>query len=169
LTKLPIVKIGTPVLRQRCRALPLAVLKDARFIRFLNGMVVTMHEAHGVGLAANQVGRPVRAMVLECRSNRRYPEAEDFPLEIFINLRILRYSRAKVTDWEGCLSIPGYRGKVARSKAVTFEAWTLDGRRIRKTVSGFHARVIQHEADHLNGFFYMDRMKNLKSWRCIGE
>lgn len=123
-----------------------------------------MRQAQGVGLAANQVAAGINLAVLECRSNRRYPGRDDFPLEAYANIRILRYSKKKVLDWEGCLSIPGYRGLVPRCESVTVEAYTPEGLKVRRTVRGFHARVIQHETDHLNGRFYIDRMKNMRSF-----
>jgi len=94
---------------------------------------------------------------------------DNFPLEVFINPKIVKYSKEKENDWEGCLSIPGYRGLVPRSKEIMFEALTIEGKRVRETVSGFHARVLQHEVDHINGFFYLDRMKDLKNWLHLDE
>ncbi len=132
-------------------------------------MVATMRHAQGVGLAANQVGSDSRVFVMECRGNRRYPARPAFSLQAYLNPRIVKYSKAKLSDWEGCLSIPGFRGKVPRSKQVTFEALTPDGRRVRKTVNGFEARVVQHEVDHLNGFFYVDRMRDFRTWTHLEE
>jgi len=132
-------------------------------------MVETMYKNEGVGLAANQVGKDIRLVVLECKSSKRYPSTDDFPLEVFINRKITNYSKEKVKGWEGCLSIPGYRGVAPRSRSVTFEAFTLEGKKIEKTVHDFHARVIQHEVDHINGFFYMDRMEDLRHWMHLDE
>ena len=132
-------------------------------------MVSTMRLAQGVGLAANQVGENKRAMVMECRGNKRYPRGNAFSLQTYLNPKIIHYSKAKEIDWEGCLSIPGFRGKVNRSREVTFIGRTPDGRLVRKTFRGFEARVIQHEVDHLNGLFYLDRMKNLKTWTHLEE
>lgn len=167
--KLQIVKIGFPVLRKKTEKIDTAVLPDKKFKQLIKEMIKTMHKMDGVGLAANQVGLDMQLITLECKANSRYPEAHDFPLEVWINPRILKYSAEKEEDWEGCLSIPGYRGVVPRSKWVTFEALTPEGERVEKTVSGFHARVIQHEVDHINGFFYMDRMKDLKRWFHLDE
>ena len=132
-------------------------------------MVKTMHQAQGVGLAANQVGSDWQVFVLECRFNPRYPGAQDIPLGIYLNPRILKSSKDQEMDWEGCLSIPGYRGLVRRAKEVTFEALTPEGKKVKETVKGFHARVIQHEVDHLCGFFYVDRMPDLKQWFHLEE
>ena len=106
---------------------------------------------------------------MECRGNKRYPRVASVPLQAYLNARIVRYSKSKELGWEGCLSIPGYRGLTPRSKQVTFEAVTPEGKRVRRTVKGFEARIVQHEVDHLNGSFYMDRMKGLKDWMSIEE
>ena len=132
-------------------------------------MVQMMHKAHGVGLAANQVGVNERVLVMECDSNKRYPKVDSVALQTYLNARIVKYSKKLEKGWEGCLSIPGYRGIVPRSKSVTFEAVTPDGKKIHKTIHGFEARIMQHEVDHLNGFFYVDRMPDLKSWTHLDE
>ena len=167
--KLPIVKIGNPVLRRKTSNVPSRELKSKNFPAFLKQMVLTMRRAQGVGLAANQVGDNRRAFVMECRGNKRYPRVGSFPLQGYVNARIVKYSKAVEKDWEGCLSIPGFRGIVPRSRWVTFEAQTPGGLKIRKTVRGFEARVVQHEIDHLNGFFYIDRMRDWKSWMHLEE
>ena len=167
--KLKLVKIGNPVLRKKILSISKMGMRIKRFRSFLKIMVTTMRHAGGVGLAANQVGENQRVFVMECQGNGRYPSRPAFPLQAYLNPRIVSYSKAKLLDWEGCLSIPGFRGKVPRSKQVTFEALTPDGRRVRKTVRGFEARVVQHEVDHLNGLFYVDRMRDLSSWTHLEE
>ena len=169
LRKPHIVKIGNPVLRGKTCPVPLRLLRDGKFQTLLAQMVETMRKAQGVGLAANQMGWKVRVFVMECRANPRYPKAAFFPLQVYVNPRILRYSRAVEKGWEGCLSIPGYRGLVPRAKRVTMEAMRPDGRKVRKTFRRFEARVVQHEVDHLNGRFYVDRMKSLKCWMHLEE
>ncbi|HJT25471.1 MAG TPA: peptide deformylase [bacterium] len=167
--KQPIVKIGHPVLRRKISNIPLREMRKKTFLAFLNQMALTMRRAQGVGLAANQVGENRRAFVMECHGNKRYPRVASFPLQAYVNARIVEYSKSKVNGWEGCLSIPGFRGLVPRSTWVTFEAQTPGGLKIRKTVRGFEARVVQHEIDHLNGFFYIDRMKDWKSWMHLEQ
>jgi peptide deformylase len=164
-----IVKIGNPVLRKKTRAVTGRRLVSKKFQNFLKKMVPEMRKAKGVGLAANQLGFGDRALVMECLGNKRYPRVESFALQTYINARIIEYSLSKEKGWEGCLSIPGFRGVVPRSKWVTFEAQKPNGQKIRRTVHGFEARVIQHEVDHLNGYFYMDRMKGLKTWMHLEE
>jgi peptide deformylase len=164
-----IVSIGHPVLRQKIKNVTPAQRKTKNFQKFLKDMVRWMRQAHGVGLAANQVGADKRALVMECAGNKRYPRVASVPLQTYLNARIVKYSKKLEKGWEGCLSIPGYRGIVPRSQSVTFEALTPDGKKIRKTVYGFEARIIQHEVDHLNGFFYVDQMPNLRSWTHLDE
>ncbi len=170
MANLPIVKIGHAVLREKCKDIPAGVWGQSprgltpELQKLIKDMVETMHKNEGVGLAANQIGKNIRLIVLECKSSKRYPSTDDFPLEVFINPKITHYSKEKVKGWEGCLSIPGYRGVTPRAKSVTFEAFTPDGKKIEKTVHDFHACVIQHEIDHIDGFFYMDRMEDLNHW-----
>jgi peptide deformylase len=161
--KLKIVQIGRPVLRRKASDFPSRPAGKA-LRGFLRSMVETMRAAQGVGLAANQVDRGRRAFVMECRGNRRYPGRGAFPLQAYLNARIVKKSKARVWDWEGCLSIPGYRGLVPRAKTLVLEALTPEGKKIRRTFRGFEARVIQHEVDHLDGFFYIDRMEGKNSF-----
>ena len=167
--RLEIVKIGNPLLRRKGDTISASTFKEKAFKKLLKEMVSTMYQMDGVGLAANQVGLRIQLVVLECQANPRYPEANNFPLEIWMNPKIVKYSKQKEEGWEGCLSIPGYRGRVPRATTVTFEALDPEGKKIQKTVHGFHARVIQHEVDHINGFFYMDRMTDFKSWMHLDE
>jgi peptide deformylase len=110
------------------------------------------------------VGVNQRAFVMAADGNKRYPKADPVALQTYLNARIVKYSKQTEDGWEGCLSIPDFRGVVPRSKWVTFEAITPEGKKVRKTVHGFEARIVQHEIDHLNGFFYVDRMKGLRTW-----
>lgn len=167
--KRPIVKIGNPVLRAHTRLVPRKILSQKSFAGLIREMIETMRGAQGVGLAANQIGKNLRLFVMECRGNKRYPKVASFPLQAYLNIRILLYSKSQENGWEGCLSVPGFRGLVPRSKKIWVEAQALDGTKIRRTFSGFEARVVQHETDHLNGLFYLDRMKNLKTWTHLEE
>lgn len=164
-----IVKIGNPVLLGKKADVPLRELGTRKFQVFIGRMVWTMRKAQGVGLAANQVGQNKKVFVMECRNSKRYSKSPRIPLQAYVNPRIVRTSKAAEKDWEGCLSIPGYRGLVPRFRWVTFEAYTPGGLKIRKTVRGFEARVVQHEIDHLNGFFYINRMRDLKNWMALEE
>ncbi len=167
--KQPIVMIGNPVLRDKTRALSRKEAVSSRLKDFVQRMVSTMRQTQGVGLAANQVGDPRRILVMECRGNRRYPNHPNFPLQVYLNARILKRSKSMSSDWEGCLSIPGYRGLVPRSHSLELEAMDLNGKILRKSFKGFEARVIQHEVDHLEGGFYIDRMENFSSLCHLDE
>ncbi len=158
------IRIGHPLLRKSCRDIVPEECGSKKFGGIIRKMIRTMRAYEGVGLAANQVALDMKLVVMECQSSRRYPDSFDFALEVWINPRILRVSKETVSDWEGCLSIPGYRGIVPRAREVTFEAWTPKGEKVQKTVRGFHARVMQHETDHLIGKVYIDRMPDLKQW-----
>ncbi len=164
-----IVKIGRPVLRKLTRDLSPKEAVSSKVGAFVAKMLETMRLAQGVGLAANQVGDNRRILVMECKGNKRYPNRPRFPLQAYLNARIVKYSKKAVEDWEGCLSIPGYRGMVPRSESVTFEALTLGGVKVRKTLGGFEARVLQHEVDHLNGNFYIDRMPHFHHFYHLEE
>jgi peptide deformylase len=164
-----IVKIGAPVLRRKTRDLSQREAVSSKVKAFTTRMVETMRRAQGVGLAANQVGDDRRILVMECRGNPRYPNRPSFALQTYLNARIVKYSWKKIGDWEGCLSIPGFRGRVPRSHSVILEALTLDGKKVRRTLKGFEARVIQHEVDHLDGLFYIDRMKHFKEYSHLDE
>lgn len=156
-------KIGNPVLRAKARRVKKTEIQKPEFRGFLNRMISAMRAAGGVGLAANQLGVALRVIVAEQKENPRYPRAENFPLRILINPRIVRYSREIQADWEGCLSIPGYRGKVPRSRKIAFEATDENGKKLGETAEGFFARVLQHEIDHLNGILFIDRMQDMRT------
>lgn len=160
----PIVKIGHPALRTKLPNLSLAWIKRPATKTLVTRMFRVMREGNGVGLAANQLGLPYRFFVMQCQDNARYPGKKSVAAEALFNPRILSRSREEVTDWEGCLSIPGFRGLVPRAEHIVFEAVSLDGKKTRREFAGFAARIVQHETDHLDGFFYVDRMKDLRSW-----
>jgi peptide deformylase len=157
------VLIGHPLLRRKVKPFSRRKMKGRAFLGLLYGMAKAMRRWKGVGLAANQAGLDAALFVMECRGSRRYPQAPTFPLQAYLNPRILRCSKARTKDWEGCLSVPGYRGLVPRSKEVVLEALLANGRKVKRTFRGFEARVVQHEVDHLNGLCYLDRMESMRS------
>ena len=124
-------------------------------------MIETMHEYIGVGLAAPQVHISRQIAVLECESHPRYPDMARIPLMVIINPVLTPVSDEMATDWEGCLSIPDFRGVTPRYTAMRLEAYGRTGERIDLVAKDFFARVLQHETDHLNGKVYMDRMGDL--------
>ena len=164
-----ITLIGFPGLRKKTRDVPASKLRSPWLRRFVKDMIKMMIKADGVGLAANQVGADWSVIVLECQSNSRYPDGPNVPLQAYVNPEIIHRSNDVQVGWEGCLSIPGYRGLVPRAREVTFRAKTPDGETVIKTVTDFEARIIQHEVDHINGYFYVDRMPNLRSWVHIAH
>ena len=163
---LDIVKYGDPVLRQKGR--PVAQITDE--LRSLAAdMIETMHEANGVGLAAQQVGVPIQFTVLEVSDSDDRPStmsvdgkpailADWMPLVIMNP--VLELSRDKETGSEGCLSFPEITADIERSSSVKAKALLLDGRQIQFEATGLLARALQHEADHLNGILFIDRMNS---------
>jgi peptide deformylase len=166
---LKVARLGNPVLRKVAAPLALAELKSEAIQRLIDDMIETMREYDGVGLAADQVHESKQIAVLEVGDNPRYPEKPKVPLSVLINPQIRPVAEELEEDWEGCLSIPDLRGKVPRYKSVEVQAWDRTGKELRFTASGFHARVIQHEWDHLNGRVYLDRMRDFSSLTFLTE
>jgi len=124
----------------------------------------TMHALDGVGLAAPQIGVNLRVVIFEVSANPRDPEAESVPQTVLINPVITPLSDAMEDGWEGCLSVPGMRGLVPRYTHLRYQGRDEYGALIDRTVSGFHARVVQHECDHLDGILYPMRIRNMKDF-----
>lgn len=121
----------------------------------------TMLAANGAGLAAPQIGVDLQLVIFGFERNQRYPEAEPVPYTVLCNPRIEPLGPEEEEDWEGCLSVPGLRGKVPRHARIRYTGVGPDGRLIDREASGFHARVVQHECDHLIGRLYPTRMRDL--------
>jgi peptide deformylase len=119
-----------------------------------------MEAANGAGLAAPQIGVDLQLVIFGYQRNERYPEAPPVPLTVLINPQITPLSDELVEGWEGCLSVPGLRGVVERFASVRYSGVDAEGRPIMREVDGFHARVVQHECDHLVGTLYPMRMKD---------
>lgn len=128
----------------------------------LADMRATMLAMDGVGLAAPQIGVNLRVVIFEVAGNPRYPEAEAVPQTVLINPLITPLKKKMEEDWEGCLSVPGLRGLVPRYTQIRYQGRDEYGAVIDRTVSGFHARVVQHECDHLDGILYPMRMRDLR-------
>lgn len=124
----------------------------------------TMHAMDGVGLAAPQIGVNLRVVIFEVSKNPRYPDAETIPQTVLINPVITPLSDAMEEGWEGCLSVPGMRGLVPRYIHLRYQGRDEYGAIIDRTVSGFHARVVQHECDHLDGILYPMRIRDLRNF-----
>ena len=166
---LKVARIGNPVLRQAAKDLTPAEITSTEMQRLIDDMVETMREYNGVGLAAPQVHQSVRLLVIEAKSNPRYPGSPEIPLTVFFNLKIEPVGKEKDTDWEGCLSVPGMRGLVPRYRKIKGTALNRDGQPFAFEAEGFTARVIQHEGDHLDGKVYLDRMEDMRSLSFLEE
>ena len=153
-----IVRLGNPVLRERAQEVP-ADRFGTRFLRDLGrDLVRTMFEDNGVGLAAPQIGVSVRVFAYFVPGEGGHDEV---PPRVLVNPTLTPVGEQTEVGWEGCLSLPGLRGMVARYPAVDVSALDTDGKEVAFLAEGFHARVIQHEHDHLDGVVFLDRMKGM--------
>lgn len=166
---LKVARLGHPVIRTQAQPVPVEQIARPEFQALIDDMIETMHEYSGVGLAAPQIHLPLQIAVLEVADNPRYPEAEAVPLTVIINPVVTVLDRATVDDWEGCLSIPDLRGLVPRFKELRVQAIGRKGEALDFVARDFHARVIQHETDHLKGEVYLDRMNGLRSLSHLAE
>lgn len=167
---LKVARLGHPVLRKVTKEVTRRELQSPSLQKFIDDMIETMKEYDGVGLAADQVHEPKQIAVLEVADNPRYPNKPDVPLTVLVNPKITPLSDVmEEEDWEGCLSIPDLRGKVPRYTRIRVQAWDREGHDLDYTADGFHARVIQHEFDHLNGQVYLDRMRDFSSLSFLQE
>ena len=166
---LKVSRLGHPVLRNVAQRVAPERINTPEFQRLLDDMVDTMREYVGVGLAGPQVHLPLRVAVLEVEKHPRYPEMPSVPLTFLINPEITILDTTPVEEWEGCLSVPEMRGRVPRFKQLRVTGLGRDGEALDFVASDFHARVVQHENDHLNGEVYLDRMVNLRSLAYLAE
>jgi peptide deformylase len=160
---LKVARLGHPVIRTAARPVDPVSIKTPEFQHLLDDMVDTMREYSGVGLAAPQVHLPLQIAVLEVENHPRYPDMPKVPLSFLINPVVTVTDATKVDEWEGCLSIPDMRGRVHRYKQLRVTGLGRDGEALDFIADNFHARVIQHETDHLKGEVYLDRMPDMKS------
>lgn len=135
---------------------------DKLLIATLNDMRDTMEEEDGVGIAAPQIGVNLRVIMFGFDDNPRYPSEDALPFTILINPVITPLSEEMVDGWEGCLSVPGLRGLVSRYQKIQYTGFDIEGKPIVRIAEGFHARVVQHECDHLDGILYPQRIKDLR-------
>jgi len=154
-----VLKMGHPLLRQKAQ--PVIKFNSPELLSLLSDMLDTMRALNGVGLAAPQIGVSLRVVIFAVESNPRYPDAEPVPQTILINPDIQPLSEELEAGWEGCLSVPGMRGLVPRYKHIRYSGYSKFGERLVREASGFHARVVQHEVDHLDGVLYPFRMPDL--------
>jgi peptide deformylase len=166
---LKVARIGHPIVRAKAKDVNPRVIGTRQFQDFLDDLVETMHEYDGVGVAAPQVHVGLRAAVLEVPKGDGRAGRRGVPLTFLINPVVTPLSKARREDIEGCLSVPELRGSVPRFEKVRLEALGRDGLPYTLVASGFHARVIQHECDHLDGLVYLDRMNDMKTLAFLDE
>jgi peptide deformylase len=174
---LKVARMGHPVLRAPARALTPAEVQSPRIQQLIDDMFDTMAEYQGIGLAAPQVHEGLRLFVAGSSPGADEDADEDedeasgsgVPTMALINPEITMVGSATVEDWEGCLSIPDIRGRVPRAREIMVKALDRRGRRIELEASGFIARVIQHEADHLDGVLFFDRMRSFETLTYTDE
>lgn len=155
-----VLKMGDPLLYRRAEEVRAFNTPDLDAL--IHDMFDTMAALNGAGLAAPQIGVSQRVVIFEVQSNPRYPEAEGVPRTILINPVLEPVGEEADDGWEGCLSVPGLRGLVSRYKRLRYTGFDENGQCIDRTVSDFHARVVQHECDHLDGILYPMRLKDIR-------
>jgi peptide deformylase len=153
-----VLRMGDPELRRISQ--PVSRFDDS-IARLIQNLWDTMAARGGVGIAAPQIGVPLRVVVFEVENSERYPEAPPVPRTVLINPEIEFSDDELVDGWEGCLSVPGLRGVVPRYRRIRYRGLGADGRRYEREAEDFHARVVQHECDHLDGILYPQRMRDL--------
>lgn len=154
-----VLRMGHPVLRSRAK--PVEKLATPELRALVEDMKETMKAKNGAGLAAPQIGVGQRVVIFGVDGNPRYPDAEPVPFTVLVNPKLTMLSREIEEDWEGCLSVPGMRGVVPRYVKVRYTGFDPEGNPIDRVAEGFHARVVQHEVDHLDGILYPQRMTDL--------
>lgn len=155
-----VLKMGDPRLLSRAR--PVEDFGSPELAQLLVDMQDTMRALNGAGLAAPQIGVGLQVVMFEVNANPRYPEVEPVPFTVLINPVLTPLSDVMEEGWEGCLSVPGMRGLVPRYTALRYQGFDAAGRAVDRSVEGFHARVVQHEVDHLNGVLYPMRIRDLR-------
>jgi peptide deformylase len=154
-----ILKMGDPRLLRL--AAPVTEFDTPDLLALVEDMFDTMRAAHGAGLAAPQIGEDLQLVIFGFESNQRYPDSPPVPQTVLINPLIEPIGDEQVDGWEGCLSVPGLRGVVPRFARIRYRGFDPQGRAIEREADGFHARVVQHECDHLIGRLYPTRMIDL--------
>jgi peptide deformylase len=155
---LPILKMGDPLLFQVAE--PVREFNSPELDGLVADLVETMASAGGVGIAAPQVGVSRQVAIFGFEKSSRYPEAPPVPMTVLINPVITPLTAEEEEGWEGCLSVPGLRGVVPRWKKIRYQGFDPHGQAIDRTVEGFHARVVQHECDHLMGKLFPMRVRD---------
>ena len=156
----PVLRMGDPILFRRAE--PVMQFDTPELHALLQDMDDTMRSKNGAGIAAPQIGVSLQVVIFGVGANPRYPDAEEVPYTVLINPALQPVGEQMEDGWEGCLSVPGMRGVVPRYTQLRYRGFDPFGKAIDRTVSGFHARVVQHETDHLSGILYPMRIRDLR-------
>ena len=156
-----VLKMGEPLLR--AVAQPVARF-DAQLAALVADMDDTMRALSGAGIAAPQIGVSARVVIFELQDNPRYPHIQPVPYTVLVNPVLTPLTDEEAEGWEGCLSVPGLRGLVPRVTRLRYSGFDLAGAPLERTVEGFHARVVQHEVDHLDGILFPQRVRDLRNF-----
>jgi peptide deformylase len=160
-----VLKMGDPRLLEKSQ--PVEAFGTPQLRELIADMRDTMAELNGAGLAAPQIGVPLRVVIFGVTRNPRYPDAEEVPDTVLINPVITPLGEEMEEAWEGCLSVPGMRGVVPRLKRLHYRGFDESGLPIDRSVEGFHARVVQHEVDHLDGILYPMRIRDMSRFGFV--
>jgi peptide deformylase len=163
----PILRLGDPTLREV--AAPVRAFDTPELHALVEDMLDTMRANDGAGLAAIQIGVLARVVIFGIEHNPRYPQAEPVPLTVLVNPQIEPIGEEREDGWEGCLSVPGMRGLVPRYRRIRYRGFDPFGQAIDRTVADFHARVVQHECDHLDGILYPERIEDMRQFGFQAE
>lgn len=163
----PVLRMGDQRLWQKARPVEHFATPELRAL--IADMQETMHHLDGAGLAAPQIGVDLRLVIFGIDDNPRYPDADEVPWTVLINPVLTPLSPEIEDGWEGCLSVPGLRGWVPRWSRLRYTGFDASGRPIDRAVAGFHARVVQHECDHLDGILYPMRIKDFSRFGFVDE
>lgn len=143
-------------------SLPVAEFGTQSLYDLLQDMKDTMNEEHGIGIAAPQIGVNLRVVIFGMEQNQPHSDEDFIPFTVLINPTIEPLTDEMEEDWEGCLSVPGFRGVVPRYKKIKYSGYDAEGNFFSRKVKDYHARVVQHECDHIDGVLYPERIKNMK-------
>jgi peptide deformylase len=158
----PVLKMGEPLLLEVAQTVE--QFNTPELLALIQDMQDTMTALDGAGLAAPQIGVSLQVVIFGFKKNQRYPDADEVPFTVLINPQLTPLSDEMAEDWEGCLSVPGLRGKVPRYTRLRYQGYDQWGNIIEREVNGFHARVVQHECDHLQGILYPMRIRDFRAF-----
>jgi peptide deformylase len=160
---LTLTQFGNPVLRKAAKPVTKRFINSPQCKTLIEDMFRTMHSVSGIGLAASQIGESIQLAVIQLEAGPSRPNLKTSDRIVIINPKITRSSKEMTSDWEGCLSFDGVRGRVPRPREITVRYLNQKGEKVTRKVRGLLARAFQHEIDHLNGTVYIDRVRDTKT------